>query len=206
MRGGPFDRDRRPFADPALVSRPRSRHRPGMRFLVPSLLFAGLLLPVTFHAPHAARASGAALDDALSRSVDARIEAAGLGTVEEVLELGLSATARDLHFGLAHTTTLRFGTTDREANCIEYAHLFAAIFNRAAARKHVAARAWVVHSEARVLGQKLPMRGLDDHDWVLVVPADPKEKRRFVDPTFYDLGLGWDITSNVSGAVKTPSS
>ena len=61
----------------------------------------------------------------------------------------------------------------------------------------------MVHSEARVLGQKLPMRGLDDHDWVLVVPGDPKEKRRFVDPTFYDLGLGWDITSNVSGAVKT---
>lgn len=172
--------------------------------LAHAILLAGLLLPVTFHAPHTSRASAASLDEPLARSIDARVRDAHLTTTEDVLQFGLAATARELHFGLAHRTTLRFGTTDREANCIEYAHLFVAIFNRAAAKKHVAARAWVVHSEARVLGQKLPMHGLDDHDWVLIVPVDGKEKRRFVDPTFYDLGLDWDATSRVVGAVKTP--
>lgn len=200
----PFARDRRPFADPALEDGRRERDGAGVAIVAYSVLLAGLLVPVTFHAPHAARASAASLDAALSRSVDARIEGASLASTEAVLQFALAATARDLHFGLAHTTTLRFGTTDREANCIEYAHLFTAIFNRAAAKKQVAARAWVVHSEARVLGQKLPVRGLDDHDWVLIVPRDPTEKRRLVDPTFYDFGLGWDIASNVSGAVKTP--
>lgn len=175
-----------------------------MTFLPHALIFAGLFLPVSFHAPHAARASGASLDEALSRSIDTRIQEASIGSTDELLRFGLEATARDLHFGLAHRTSLQFGTAEREANCIEYAHLFVAIFNRAAARKHVAARAWVVHSEARVLGEKLPMRGLADHDWALVVPADAKEPRRFVDPTFYDFGLSWDIAANVTGAVRTP--
>ena len=175
-----------------------------MAFLPHALLFAGLLLPVTFHAPHAARASGASPDEPLSRSIDTRIKDATIGSTDELLRFGLEATARDLHFGLGHATSLRFGTAEREANCIEYAHLYVAIFNRAAAKKHIAARAWVVHSEARVLGEKLPLRGLDDHDWVLVVPSEPKEPRRFVDPTFYDFGLSWDIAANVSGAVRTP--
>ena len=56
--------------------------------------------------------------------------------------------------------------------------------NRGAAQKHIAARTWVVRSEARVLGQKLPASGLGHHDWAIVVPTDPNEPCRFVDPTF----------------------
>ena len=185
---------------------------------VPSLLRAGLIavalllategaradVPVTFQAPHAARFPAASLDEALARSVDARITAATITSTAELLRFALDVAASDLRFGLAHPTSLRFGVTEREGNCIEYAHLFATVFNRAAARKHVAARAWVVHSDARVLGQKLPVRGWGDHDWALVVPGDPREKRLFVDPTFYDFGLDWDITSKVSGVVKIP--
>ena len=29
-------------------------------------------------------------------------------------------------------------------------------------------------------------------------------QRLFVDPTFYDAGLGWDISSPVSGEIRTP--
>jgi len=173
-------------------------------FLPHAVLLAELLLPVTFHAPHGPRASGASLDEPLSRSVDGRIKDATIGTIDQLLRFALQATARDLHFGLAHATSLRFGIAEREANCIEYAHLFVALFNRAAAKKHIAARAWVVRSEARVLGQKVPASGLGDHDWAIVVPTDPKEPCRFVDPTFYDFGLAWDIASSVSGSVQTP--
>ena len=188
-------------------------HAGAVPFLLRAGLIAGVLLvgpaaradvPVTFQAPHVARLPAASMDEALARSVDERIKVATITATPELLRFALDVAAADLHFGLSHPTSLRFGTTEREGNCIEYAHLFATVFNRAAASKRVAARAWVVHSDARVLGQKLPMRGLDDHDWVLVVPSDPKEKRLFVDPTFYDFGLDWDITSKVSGVVKIP--
>jgi hypothetical protein len=175
--------------------------------LVGSLLFAQVSfadLPVTFHPPHAARAAAATLDEELSRSVDTRIADARITSVDELLRFSLDVAGADLHFGLDHKTTLRFGMKEREGNCIEYAHLFATVFNRAASRKHVGARAYVVHSDARVLGKKLPLRGLDDHDWVLVVPSAPGAQRLFVDPTFYDFGLSWDISRSVSGDVRAP--
>jgi hypothetical protein len=161
-------------------------------------------LAVTFHAPHVARVAGATLEKDFSRSVDLQIKEARIGSVDELLHFALDVTGADLHFGLAHKTTLEFGSKEREGNCIEYAHLFATVFNRAAERKHVAARAFVVHSDARVLGKKLAVRGLDDHDWVLVVPSAAGAQRLFVDPTFHDFGLGWDIAGSVSGDVRTP--
>lgn len=161
-------------------------------------------LPVNFQAPHSVRAPRAIFDEDFSRSVETRIKDARIGSVDELRRFSLDVAATSLHFGLGHKTTLRFGTTEREGNCIEYAHLFASVFNRAAERKHIAGRAYVVHSDARVLGRKLPIRGLDDHDWVLVAPNDPASTRLFVDPTFYDLGLDWDISRSVSGEVRTP--
>ena len=58
-----------------------------------AVLFARLLLPVTFHAPHAARASGASLDEPLSRSIDTRIKEATIGSTDDLLRFGLEATA-----------------------------------------------------------------------------------------------------------------
>lgn len=73
---------------------------------------------------------------------------------------------------------------------------------RLAARRHVAARAWPVRSQARLFGARVPMRGWTDHDWVLVVARDGH--RWYVDPTLDDTGLGWDVTSNVRGTVSPP--
>ena len=115
-------------------------------------------------------------------------------------------TGTNLHFGLEHKTTLRFGRKEREGNCVEYAHLFATVFNRAAGRKQVAARAYVVRSDARVLGVTLPGRGLSDHDWVLVVPTSARPEKLFIDPTLHDFGLDWDISRSVSGEVRVPAS
>ena len=101
---------------------------------------------------------------------------------------------------MQHRTSATFDVAEREGNCIEYAELFAAIFNRE--RGSIDARAWVVHSaEARVLGQRLDDPKYRDHDWALVVAG---ERRLFVDPTLFDEGFGWDISRAVIGPVTTP--
>ena len=162
-----------------------------------------LLLALTFvtlHAPHVARAPRAVMDAELTRSVDAATakDAAALS------ESMLAFTDAHLHFGLAHRTSLKFSNADREGNCIEYAELFAAAFNRAANRLHIAERAWVMHSDARVLGGHIGQPGLDDHDWVLVVPTSGAGPRKLIDPTFHDMGLDADIASIVKGDVRVP--
>lgn len=78
-------------------------------------------------------------------------------------------------------------------------------FARQSLADHLVARAYVVRSDARVLGQKLSSPAFVDHDWVLIVPNVAGAKRLFVDPTLHDLGLDWDITRSVSGDVRTPS-
>jgi hypothetical protein len=161
-------------------------------------------LPVTFQSPHVTRAAAATLAEDYARQVDAQIRAAKLDSVAELVTFSLSVTSSDLHFGLEHRTTLAFGKTEREGNCVEYANLFATVFNRAAERKQVAARAYVVRSDARVLGMKLPGPKLRDHDWVLVAPTRGHAQRLFVDPTLHDLGLDWDISRSVSGEVRAP--
>ena len=162
-------------------------------------------LPVTFHPPHTVRASAATLAPELARVVDERIREAAPDSLDAALHLALDVAGQKLHFGLDHRTTLAFGAKEREGNCIEYAHLFAVVFDRAARQRGIAARAYVVHSaDARVLGEKLAARGLGDHDWVLVVGTAGPPRRLFVDPTFFDFGLGWDITSSVTGDVRAP--
>ena len=172
-----------------------------------SLLFTGQSLAdlVTFQAPHRARAPAATLEPELARSVDTRLDEAHVTSAGQLLHLSLDITGADLRFGLDHKTTLRFGTKEREGNCVEYAHLFATVFNRGAERKHFAARAYVVRSDARVLGKKLSSPAFVDHDWVLIVPNVAGAKRSFVDPTLHDLGFDWDIARTVSGDVRAPS-
>lgn len=172
-----------------------------------SLLFAreGLADLVTFQAPHRARVAAATLEPDLARTIDERLEAADVTSVGQLLHLSLDVTDSELHFGLDHKTTLRFGKKEREGNCVEYAHLFATVFNRGAERKHLAARAYVVRSDARVLGKRLSSPAFVDHDWVLIVPGVAGAKRSFVDPTLHDLGLDWDIARSVAGDVRPPS-
>src|ERR1019366_8360893 len=145
---------------------------------------------VTFSPPHTAARSSAPLDAALSARVQRRIAATPPTTTEQTIALALEATAAQLHFGLAHPTRLAFSEPEREGNCIEYAQLFASIFDRAAGQR--GARAYAVHSaDARLMGQVMAGRGIGEHDWALVKDGD---KLYFVDPTFFDMGLPWDIS------------
>ncbi|HVH43354.1 MAG TPA: hypothetical protein VM925_13460 [Labilithrix sp.] len=157
---------------------------------------------VGFHSPHVVRVPGAVIDSALAERLDAEARAATLATPGELVTFALRSTAKELHFGLSHHTRLWFDGVEREGNCVEYAALFASIINRE--HGSVDAHAWVVRSDASILGQTVPHRAWKDHDWVLVVVNG--NERMYVDPTLYDMGLGWDISRAVRGTVPVPSS
>ena len=158
---------------------------------------------VTFQTPHLVRAPTAVVDQVLAQSLDMEAAAAKIGTPDNLVSFALRMTAGALHFGLVHRTSLSFDGAEREGNCVEYAHLFASILNRE--HGSVDARAWVVRSDAKVLGRTMPDAAWKDHDWVLVVVCTPEATRRlFVDPTLYDMGLGWDISRAVHGDVRLP--
>jgi len=163
-----------------------------------------LLAPVSFGPPHVAKPSAARLDAAL-RAELGRVDVAGLASVDDLIAAALRETGKRLHFGMQHRTQLRFGAKEREAHCVEYSHLFAAILELLGRRAGLSVKAYVVRSgKARVLGQKLPFRGFADHDWVLVV--QPTGTRRwFVDPSLADAGLGWNIESRVSSQQGLPT-
>jgi hypothetical protein len=158
------------------------------------------------HAPHTAKKSAATLDKSLERAVDASLAKTKIDTTEGAMDFALAATDKLLHFNREHATSLSFEAAEREGNCAEYAHLFAKVFERAAQKNKLGARAFVVHSDkAQMFGQKMPFKGFEEHDWVLVVEGTGDEARRFyVDPAMHDAGLGWDIAANVRGAVKMP--
>ncbi|MDI1451497.1 hypothetical protein [Polyangium sp. 6x1] len=153
--------------------------------------------------PHTTRASSATLDKPLEAAIEFKLREARPATVEDAIELSLRMTGARLHFGIGHPTRLSFGAEPREGNCIEYAHLFARIFDMAAARSKLPARAYVVHSaRAEVFEKVVPLPGLRDHDWVVIEDDTPGAKRQwFVDPAFEDAWLGWDLTKNVKGVV-----
>jgi hypothetical protein len=157
-------------------------------------------------APHTAKRSTAVLEKPLERAVDATLAKAAPDTVEAAMDVSLSISDKILHFGLDHPQSLSFAAAEREGNCVEYAHLFARVFDKAAALGKLDARAYVVHSaKAEVFGHKLPFRGWGDHDWVIIQQGAGDDARRwYVDPTMHDAGLGWDISSNVHGTVKLP--
>jgi hypothetical protein len=154
--------------------------------------------------PHAAKRSTAVLDEPLKRAVDTAVAATELTTVESAMDFALSATDKLLHFGLEHPTSASFTVLEREGNCIEYANLFARVFDKAAAKAGLTARAYAVHSDkARLFGKMMPMRGWGDHDWVLIQDGVGEDATRwFVDPTMHDFGLGWDISANVHGPIS----
>lgn len=178
----------------------------GILALLGLLVFAVVMTRarVGLAGPHAVGPSLARFDAALDAAVRFQIEAEKPRTVEDAMQLSLKLTGDHLHFGLGHPTQFAFGATRRSGNCIEYAHLFARIFDMAAMRGKIAAKAYVVHSaRAEVFGRMLPLPGLRDHDWVVIV--DDVDKRKwFVDPTFDDAWLGWDLATNVQGDVRTP--
>lgn len=173
------------------------------------LTAAGAALPyfgLELLPPHAAKRSGAIMDDGLRRAVDEAIDGSPIKTVDDARDFALSATDGLFHFGLNHATNMRFSASEREANCIEYAALYAKIFDRVAERKKLSAKAFAVHSgKARLFGKAVPMRGFDDHDWVLIDDRSGAEPRRlYVDPTLHDAGLGWDVKGAVKGSVTLP--
>jgi len=159
---------------------------------------------VGLEGPHTTRVSSATLDKSLEAAIEFKLREARPATVEDAIELSLRLTGARLHFGLGHPTQLSFGAEPREGNCVEYAHLFARIFDMAAARSKLPARAYVVHSDrAEVFEKVVPLPGLRDHDWVLVEDETPGASRQwFVDAAFEDAWLGWDLTHNVKGNVK----
>ena len=160
---------------------------------------------VGLHAPHSTRISAAMLEPALSAAVEVKLAESRLRTVEQAMQFSLRQTGTALRFGLGHPTRLTFGVLEREANCIEYAHFFARVFDMAAQKNKLPAKAYVVHStRADVFDMVVPLPGMRDHDWVLIADNTPGEKRHWlVDPTFDDVWLGWDLSKNVDGDVTT---
>jgi hypothetical protein len=161
-------------------------------------------LAVTMLAPHTARAPTASLSPDLIAAVDSEAAKAGAKTPEDLVVFALAVTSAKLHFGLKHQTHLAFDGVEREGNCVEYAELFATVFNRE--RRGIDARAWVVRSDATLFGQRVRDPAWRDHDWVLVVARSPNgsTRRLFLDPTLYDFGLGWDISASVRGTSGLP--
>ena len=154
--------------------------------------------------PHVVKRSTAVLDEPLKRAVDLALSKAEITSVESAMDFSLSASDKLLHFGLEHPTSMAFTAAEREGNCIEYANLFARVFDKAAAKAGLTARAYAVHSaKAQVFGRIMPLRGWGDHDWVLIQDGTGEDAQRwFVDPTMHDAGLGWDISANVRGPVN----
>lgn len=159
---------------------------------------------VEFLPPHSVKRSAAVLDKPLERAVDTALAKTEIKSVEEAMDFALSASDKLLRFGLEHPTSMSFTAAEREGNCIEYANLFARVFDKAAAKGGLSARAYAVHSaKAQLFGRAVPMRGWDDHDWVLIQDGSGAEARRwYVDPTLHDAGLGWDVSANVRGPVS----
>jgi hypothetical protein len=154
--------------------------------------------------PHRLSRPSARLAPALWTRISADLATADVRTVEQAIAFSLQVTTRQLHFGLGHRTSLAFGTAEREGHCVEYAHLFAQVLERVARSRRLELDAYVAHSpRARLFGYRLPVRGFEDHDWVLVVDRCTG-KRHFLDPSFDDMGLGADIRSSVEPPVMVP--
>jgi hypothetical protein len=84
---------------------------------------------LSFRAPYTLAESRAALDGELARLVRTRAGEGGARSVDDAIRGALEITSPALFFGLRHKTRLDFDGVAREGNCIEYAHLFARIFN-----------------------------------------------------------------------------
>jgi len=165
----------------------------------------GAWLGLTLGPPHRLASPRARLAKAWRDAADRAAGQPQTATVSGAIQRALTLTAAGLRFDLGHRTSLRFASTrPRGGNCVEYAHLFGSLFDRIARRRGLRARAHVVRShDPRLYGVRIPLRAFRDHDWVVVVGARPR-RRWFVDPSFFDVGLGWNIRSRVRGHVGPP--
>ncbi len=92
------------------------------------------------HAPHTVKRSAAVLDKPLDRAIDTALAKNDIHSVEEAMDFALSASDKLLRFGLEHATSMSFSASEREGNCIEYAHFFARVFDKAATKAGLSAR------------------------------------------------------------------
>jgi hypothetical protein len=164
-----------------------------------AIAWAGL----TLGGPHRVSWPRATLSKGLQRSVRGAFESLEpKPDSKSLIEAALFVTKGNLHFGLSHRTHLRFDR-EREGNCVEYAQLFAVVFNRLAARAGAKERAWVVRSHSpRIFGLRIPAKSFREHDWVVI--AKRREATHFVDPSFADVGLASDIRRKIRGPVSIP--
>lgn len=153
-----------------------------------------------YGAPHTVRSPSASLSGELAASVDERAAREPPADTGAAIAQALDVTGSTLRFGLGHPTSLSF-VAAREGNCTEYAHLFATVFERIARQAKLDARAHVVRTlRPRVFGLPVPLRGFEDHDWVLI--ADRRGRPvAYVDPTLHDALLGSDVGRNVEAPV-----
>ncbi|MBU45361.1 MAG: hypothetical protein CMN76_19270 [Spirochaetaceae bacterium] len=181
----------------------------GALFFLAALVFLGwYFLPAAFdfsgpHQLHRQRAyiQNQALLQALG-SEDSNLD------LEETIQASLEFTTGHLEPGLYHNTSLIF-SDPRPGNCIEYSHLFAQVFNLLATKNGLNHRAYIIRSNARFLGMRIPLPGFADHDWVFVgeLPLDAPNKaariqeliesdsnmNRYVDAMFYDAFFRWNV-------------
>lgn len=148
-------------------------------------------------APHRVHAPIGVMSDAFAARLDAEPKSRNDVGAKSFVLFALEETGKQFHFGLDHKTRLAYDGVEREGNCVEYADLFARIVNRERSDLH----AYVVRSDARLLGERLGRPAFNDHDWVLVTSG---QDRFYVDPTLYDMGLGWNVASSVKGEPKLP--
>lgn len=175
-----------------------ARRRTALLLGIAALLGAGSAyagwLGFTLVPRHSRSRPSATLSPALSAEAARELDVAA--DPDEALRAALRLTGRHLHFGLGHRRSDAFGTDEREAHCVEYAHLAGALLSRWSRAHGDALRVTVVRSQARLFGRRVPMRGWADHDWVLL---EGRGRRWLVDPTFDDMGLGWDLEGHVVG-------
>ncbi|HBS05791.1 MAG TPA: hypothetical protein DEA96_12545 [Leptospiraceae bacterium] len=167
------------------------------RMIVPALLTLGP--PHTFSHP------AAQLSPDLLASWQKEAKDSGIGDRDELVEFVLRRTAGILHPDFNHTYSLEF-KTPRPAHCLEYSHLFGTTFNHLARKLGIEYRAMVVRSNtARFAGQKIPLPGFDNHDWILVVPLVNyvlssqafSSDSLYLDPMLYDVFFVSDVEASV---------
>ena len=176
------------------------------------LLFASIVTFVvarftfTLIPPHTVLPSTAVLSSDKRAQLDEDLDVDRPLDRDQAIDFALQYTAQSLSFSLRHPTSLDFGMSPRPGNCVEYAAFFTAVFEAAAKKAGSTARAYRVHSPARVFKKRIPLAAFADHDWVLV--HDPADGARiYLDPTYYDAWLGATLTRNVreGGSITIPA-
>jgi hypothetical protein len=153
---------------------------------------------IEYRPPHVLLPVPAPLGASQQHSLDDTLAKANPHDRDQALEFALSFTGRNLFFGMGHPSGFEFPDgSPRAASSVDYTYLFVLVFNAAARRADLPARAYRVRTlDARLFGLEITVGGLGDHDWALIV--DPSDGARFYeDPTFSDVYLGADIERNV---------